>query len=442
MRAMNRNAGNGENSMRTVESKFDFSDFVEEGFKKTKALEKGIYIFRDGFLWSGFSEGGSNIRDIDHGVIEAFLKDTSVDRYHLDFRSMVLEEFVQIVPETKMVLALANSYYSPEQLQTIQELVDLGYTQELLESTLLDREDVQQRNSIDKIEDFSENQLNYLEHTVSTYLNEQIDADMEVDTFSDPSAYSNREAGGYLLTKEEMEQADSWLSREVSSDNVMQLLEIRENIRSEQAYLEVKRVGNEDLARSEELFDKDMDKAVAAFKEDTSKNLVDDHKSSLEQELTEAIASGDLKRIAEKRAELNQQKMEQLIKQNHQLEKQAIQAKEAAQLAKKEQAIDVYEDYLTKGKLSNEQLETLVSLDKELSAFDKVNVRLEAIERVKSANSGISLDNYEALLESIRADAGLLNELLDVEYYQMSTGSQTSTKQSLLSENSIELAIE
>lgn len=295
--------------------------------------------------------------------------------------------------------------------------------------------------SINKMENFSEKQLSYLEHTVSAYLHEQIDADMEADTFSDPSAYSNREASRSLLTKEEMEQADSWLSREVSSDNVMQLLEIREDIRSEQGYQKARRAGNEYLARSEELFDKAMEE-TAAFKEDTSRDFGDDHQSSLEQELTEAIASGNLKRIAEKRAELNQQKMEQLIKQNHQLEKQALQAKEADQLAKKEQAIDVYEDYLTKGKLSNEQLETLVSLDKELSAFDKVNVRLEAIERVKSANSGISLDNYESLLESIRADAGLLNDLLDVEYYQMSTGSQTSTKQSLLSENSIELAIE
>lgn len=54
-------------------SKFDFSDFYEEGFEKTENLEQAIYVFQDGTLWSGYSEGGDGFsRDVDHGSIEAF----------------------------------------------------------------------------------------------------------------------------------------------------------------------------------------------------------------------------------------------------------------------------------------------------------------------------------------------------------------------------------
>lgn len=62
-------------------SNFDFSDFYEEGFEKTENLEQAIYVFPDGSLWSGYSEGGDgNVRDIDHSSIEAFFKDDTIDR--------------------------------------------------------------------------------------------------------------------------------------------------------------------------------------------------------------------------------------------------------------------------------------------------------------------------------------------------------------------------
>lgn len=48
-------------------SRFDFSDFYEEGFEKTENLEQAIYVFQDGTLWSGYSEGGDGYtRDVDH----------------------------------------------------------------------------------------------------------------------------------------------------------------------------------------------------------------------------------------------------------------------------------------------------------------------------------------------------------------------------------------
>lgn len=118
-------------------TRFRFEDFLDEGFETTESLDKAIYLFRDGTLWSGFSEGGDGRnRDIDHGSIEAFLIDDTIDRYHPDFWSMVMEELVQVIPETQTILTLEGGQYSPAQTNRIDELVALGYVQEELESTL------------------------------------------------------------------------------------------------------------------------------------------------------------------------------------------------------------------------------------------------------------------------------------------------------------------
>ncbi|MFB5294132.1 DUF3991 domain-containing protein [Enterococcus faecalis] len=116
---------------------FDFSDFYDEGFEKTEDLSKAIYVFQDGSLWSGYSEGGDgNVRDVDHGSIEAFFKDSSIDRYHPDFHSLKLEELIQIVPETRTVLALIDNNYTDEQLYVLHQLEEENFNIERLESTL------------------------------------------------------------------------------------------------------------------------------------------------------------------------------------------------------------------------------------------------------------------------------------------------------------------
>ncbi|EKQ3716269.1 toprim domain-containing protein [Enterococcus faecalis] len=116
---------------------FDFSDFYDEGFEKTEDLSKAIYVFQDGSLWSGYSEGGDgNVRDVDHGSIEAFFKDSSINRYHPDFHSLKLEELIQIVPETRTVLALLDNNYTDEQLYVLHQLEEENFNIERLESTL------------------------------------------------------------------------------------------------------------------------------------------------------------------------------------------------------------------------------------------------------------------------------------------------------------------
>lgn len=114
---------------------FDFSDFEEE-FEKTEELDKAIFIFKDGSLYSGFSEGG-NIRDIDHGSIAYFITDPKIDRYHPDFWSIVLQEVVQVVPESNSILMLENHEYSEEQQVKIKEYENMDYEVHQLESTIV-----------------------------------------------------------------------------------------------------------------------------------------------------------------------------------------------------------------------------------------------------------------------------------------------------------------
>ncbi|MGL9971867.1 hypothetical protein [Enterococcus sp. DIV1420a] len=116
---------------------FDFTDFYDEGFEKTTMIEQAIYIFRDGSLWSGYSEGGDGyVRDVDHGSIEAFLIDHSMDRYHQDFWSVTLKEMVQVIPETKIVLLLKENEYTDKHLEVVHQLEEAGFSIEILESTL------------------------------------------------------------------------------------------------------------------------------------------------------------------------------------------------------------------------------------------------------------------------------------------------------------------
>ncbi|QQR11215.1 DUF3991 domain-containing protein [Enterococcus faecalis] len=135
---------------------FDFSDFYDEGFEKTEDLSKAIYVFQDGSLWSGYSEGGDgNVRDVDHGSIEAFFKDSSIDRYHPDFHSLKLEELIQIVPETRTVLTLIDNNYTDEQLYVLHQLEEENFNIERLESALT--KEVEQ--SIDEYVEYNDYKL-------------------------------------------------------------------------------------------------------------------------------------------------------------------------------------------------------------------------------------------------------------------------------------------
>ena len=163
--------------------------------------------------------------------------------------------------------------------------------------------------------------------------------------------------------------------------------------------------------------------------------------SFAEKELTSAHETGDIRKIAAARAKLNEAKLEQLQLENLMRVEQQKQVLEARRLAQKEKGADLYSEYLKTGKLSDEQLRTLVSLDKSLSDFDKTDFRLEAIERVRKGHSNVSLDNYQSLLESVRMDPKLTADLLDAEYYQMSVSvNQVKQQRSLAAD--VELVLE
>lgn len=137
-------------------SRFDFSDFYEEGFEKTENLEQAIYVFQDGTLWSGYSEGGDGFtRDVDHGSIEAFFKDSSIDRYHPDFHSLKLEEMIQIVPETRTVLTLIDNHYSEEQIEVLHQLEEENFTIEQLENTLVESEKMETEENNELIQTYN-----------------------------------------------------------------------------------------------------------------------------------------------------------------------------------------------------------------------------------------------------------------------------------------------
>ncbi len=163
--------------MKETSSRFDFSDFIDEGFEKTDNLEQAIYVFKDGSLWSGYSEGGDGrIRDVDHGTIEAFFKDPSIDRYHPDFWSMTMEEMIQVVPENRLVLTLTDNHYTQEQLEVLHQLEEENFTIEQLESTIV--KEVNQSKNIGSeyrlaIKTIEPEKLDYLATIIDEYEMEQ-----------------------------------------------------------------------------------------------------------------------------------------------------------------------------------------------------------------------------------------------------------------------------
>ena len=145
----------------------DFSDFEEEGFEKTEELDKAIFIFNDGTLYSGFSEGGGPARDIDHGSIAYFVNDTKMDRYHPDFWSTVLQDVVKVVPETNSILFLENYEYSLEQQLKMNEYEMDGYELIPLESTIQKENGISQEKGL---KDYEGAQTAYMSYLVGAAL--------------------------------------------------------------------------------------------------------------------------------------------------------------------------------------------------------------------------------------------------------------------------------
>lgn len=162
----------------------------------------------------------------------------------------------------------------------------------------------------------------------------------------------------------------------------------------------------------------------------------------LSKNLAQALEDGDIIKIAEARAKLNQQRLDQLTRQALQQKQEQLAQKELEAQQAKEQGITIYKDYLTIGKLSDEQLRDLVSLDSSLSEHEKVSYRLEAIEQISKLTQGVSFDTYKQLLESLKSDPSLTEDFLESEYYHMSTA-QTMVKQQInVQKNEAELTLE
>lgn len=77
----------------------------------------------------------------------------------------------------------------------------------------------------------------------------------------DFSVYEEKDYLWSQLTGEEKQRVSLWVSSELPSDNTLNLLEVNELIQSEKKYQEVQRLGNEELAHSEEIYDAAMKEA-------------------------------------------------------------------------------------------------------------------------------------------------------------------------------------
>ncbi|PZL72002.1 hypothetical protein CI088_11375, partial [Enterococcus plantarum] len=83
--------------------------------------------------------------------------------------------------------------------------------------------------------------------------------------------------------------------------------------------------------------------------------------AQLSKNLALALEGGDIQKIAEARTKLNQQRLDQLTRQALVQKQEQLAQKELAEQQAKEQGIAIYKEYLTTGKLSDEQLRNLVS---------------------------------------------------------------------------------
>lgn len=176
--------------------------------------------------------------------------------------------------------------------------------------------------------------------------------------------------------------------------------------------------------------------------EQSTNDNLESSMSIIEKELTDALETGDMTKIAEARAKLNQQRLNQLTQHALVQKQEQLAQKELAEQQAKEQGIAIYKDYLTTGKLSDEQLRDLVSLDSSLSEHEKVSYRLEALEQVSKQAQGTSFGSYKQLLESLKSDPFLTDDFLESEYYHMSTALTMVNQQMTIQENVAELTIE
>lgn len=90
-----------------------------------------------------------------------------------------------------------------------------------------------------------------------------------------------------------------------------------------------------------------------------------------------------------------------------------------AQQNLKESTLQDYMTYLKTGTLNRNQLQNLMMFDQASAEFEKVDLRLEAIEHVKLERPELALGDYQKLLESIHRNYADLPTLLQAEYMQM-----------------------
>lgn len=415
----------------------DFSDFEEEGFEKTKELDKAIFIFNDGTLYSGFTEGGGPARDIDHGSIAYFLNDKKMDRYHPDFWSTVLQEVVKVVPETNSILFLENYEYSIEQQLKMNEYELNGYELIPLESTIQKENDIGQqvRNNLDLVDsvlelptkvngsDYENSQSAYMNYLVGIVLEPNKQAAINrFDLLNDPVVSIEMRVDALEKLGAEfgfpVERNIDELESMISDDN-----KIKEFVANE--HDEMKRIPEKEEIIDYTKFDAasliykkyllnepaTYDERSALVKFDEESSTYDQVNMRIEamlqvQNETGVDFSEEIKQFERTRAESLLDVSDLIEKEYFQLSKneKVVELKETekSDLVTYDEAFSIYVKYLKDEPATVEERVEFSEFDKESADSERIALRLEAMKQVQNdygLDFSFEIEDLERTLE-------------------------------------------
>lgn len=137
-----------------------------------------------------------------------------------------------------------------------------------------------------------------------------------------------------------------------------------------------------------------------------NESTVETH-SMADKEFVDVAASMDLQEIAKRKAIENQERLEALKRQSEQEENDT------------DKAVALYMQFLTTDTLQREERYELQAFDTKHSSFDQLQMRLEAIDKVKSENPERDLSKKEKELYRTNGESATMNQFVTEEHKAM-----------------------
>ncbi|MEG0732249.1 MAG: hypothetical protein RR470_07635 [Vagococcus sp.] len=418
----------------------DVSEMEEDGFEKTEELDKAIYIFKDGTLLSGFSEGGGNKRDIEHGTLEGYINDPKVDRYHPDFWSIILQEVVQIVPEAKTILFLESHEYSEAQQEKMNEYEINGYELISLESRIQKENGISQEesNNIDLLDyasesmtEVKEDKLSDYESTQSAYMSYLIGDKLQVnqqaainrfDLLNDPVVSIEMRVDALEKLGAEfgfpVERNIDELESMISDDNKIKEFVANEHdemkrIPEKEEIIDYTKFDSASLVYKKYLLNEPAtyDERSALVKYDEESSTYDQVNMRIEamlqvQNETGVDFSEEIKQFERTRAESLLDVSDLIEKEYFQLSKneKVVELKETekSDLVTYDEAFSIYVKYLKDESATVEERVEFSEFDKESADSERIALRLEAMKQVQNdygLDFSFEIEDLERTLE-------------------------------------------